>query len=138
MDQKQVEKNLFKKMSALRATLTDEEQTLLDALLIGEHEVSAHGLTAAQTAAKATAKATDEDESLAHGLTAAQTAAKATAKATDEDESLAHGLTAAQTAAKATAKATDEDEALAHNLLLLDNVTLHVTYNNEKEVYELN
>jgi hypothetical protein len=113
MDEKQVERSLFKKLSALRATLTDEEQMLLDELLTGEHEVTAHGLTAAQAAAKATAKAMDEDEAVAHGLTAAQSAAKAAAKAMDEDEAVAHGLTAAQSAA-ATAKAMDEDEAVAH------------------------
>jgi type IV secretory pathway VirB9-like protein len=58
----------------------------------------------------------------------------------DEDEAVAHGLTAAQSAAKAAAKAMDEDEAVAHNLLLDNskNVYLRVTYNQEKEVYEIN
>lgn len=40
MDQKGIPKLLFKKLSALRATLSDEEQWLLDSLLLGEHKVS--------------------------------------------------------------------------------------------------
>lgn len=37
MGEKSVYKSLFKKLSALRATLTDEEQTLLDRMVTGEH-----------------------------------------------------------------------------------------------------
>ena len=47
MDDKQVAKALFKKLSALRATLSDEEQELLDAIVQGDYEVAAHGMTAA-------------------------------------------------------------------------------------------
>lgn len=40
MDKKGTPRLLFKKLSALRATLSDEEQWLLDSLLLGEHKVS--------------------------------------------------------------------------------------------------
>ncbi|MCL4805694.1 MAG: hypothetical protein KJ046_15435 [Anaerolineae bacterium] len=43
MGEKSVYKSLFKKLSALRATLTDEEQMLLDRMVTGEHEGSAQG-----------------------------------------------------------------------------------------------
>ena len=42
MDEKVVAKGLFKKLSALRATLSDEEQALLDRMVEGEYEVEAH------------------------------------------------------------------------------------------------
>jgi len=42
MDEKAVAKGLFKKLSALRATLSDDEQALLDKMLEGEYDVEAH------------------------------------------------------------------------------------------------
>jgi len=63
MDEKQTAKVLFKKLSALRATLSDDEQTLLDALVQGEYEVSAHGMTAKAAAGRVYQ---DADEAAAH------------------------------------------------------------------------
>ncbi len=42
MDEKVIAKALFKKLSALRATLSDEEQALLDRMVEGEFDVEAH------------------------------------------------------------------------------------------------
>jgi hypothetical protein len=39
---RQISKSVFKKLSALRATLTDEEQYILDGVLEGEHEIFAY------------------------------------------------------------------------------------------------
>ena len=75
MDKQLVSRNLFKKLSALRATLTDEEQQLLDSMLVGQHEISAHSMSMAKT----TAKTTDVDEVAAHGMTAAKTTAQTSA-----------------------------------------------------------
>jgi len=44
MASRQISKSVFKKLSALRATLTDEEQKILDEVLEGEHEIFAYGL----------------------------------------------------------------------------------------------
>ena len=42
MDEKVIAKALFKKLSALRATLSDDEQALLDRMVEGEFDVEAH------------------------------------------------------------------------------------------------
>jgi hypothetical protein len=39
---KSISRSLFKKLSALRATLTDEEQILLDSLVVGHYQFAAH------------------------------------------------------------------------------------------------
>lgn len=76
MDEKAVSKALFKKISALRVTLSDEEQMMLDQMVTGDYEVRAHSaITEAarsgQTAAVAGRTivyriATDADEVVAH------------------------------------------------------------------------
>lgn len=48
MDEKAVSKALFKKISALRVTLTDEEQEMLDQIVSGDYEVNAHRMTNAE------------------------------------------------------------------------------------------
>lgn len=42
MDERSISQALFKKISALRVTLTDEEQELLDQIVSGDYEVNAH------------------------------------------------------------------------------------------------
>jgi hypothetical protein len=44
--QSQAAKRLFKKLSALRATLPNEERAILDRLIVFDDEVSAHKMTA--------------------------------------------------------------------------------------------
>lgn len=45
-------KKLFKKLSALRATLTDEEQILLDSLTVGHYLLVAHRFAAGYQAVR--------------------------------------------------------------------------------------
>jgi hypothetical protein len=52
MASRQISKSVFKKLSALRATLTDEEQKILDGVLEGEHEIFANGATRRSTGVK--------------------------------------------------------------------------------------
>ncbi len=143
MDKQVVSRNLFKKLSALRATLTDEEQELLDSLLLGEYEISAHGMTAAKTTAKISPRYADVEEVAAHGMTAAKTTAKTTVKATDVDEVAAHALTAAKTTAKTTVKAADVDEVAAHGMKanvterVYSKASLRVIFDEDEEVYTI-
>ncbi|HOU41310.1 MAG TPA: hypothetical protein PK829_08585, partial [Promineifilum sp.] len=88
MDEKQTAKALFKKLSALRATLSDDEQALLDALVQGEYEATAHGMTAKAATGRVYQ---DADEAAAHGMTAKASAGRVTH---DADEAAAHGMTA--------------------------------------------
>ena len=83
-------KRILKKMSALRATLNDNEQTLLDGLIISnQDEVTAHALTDAATAAVTTAVTSGPDEVRAHALTDAATAGMTAAVASGPDEARA-------------------------------------------------
>ena len=88
MDEKQVAKALFKKLSALRATLSDDEQALLDTVVQGEYEVSAHGMTAKAATGRVYQ---DADEAAAHGMTAKAATGRVYQ---DANEAAAHGMTA--------------------------------------------
>jgi len=101
----QASARLFKKLSALRATLSNEERDILDNLIVVE-EVSAHKMTTkavGKAANKAAAKAT---EVAAHKMTTkavSRATSKAAAKAT---EVAAHKMTT-----KATSKAANKAAA---------------------------
>ncbi len=82
--QKQASIRLFKKLSALRATLSNEERAILDNLIVAE-EVTAHRMTGkavskavSKTATKATSKAA---EVAAHKMTT-KAVSKAVSRAT--------------------------------------------------------
>jgi hypothetical protein len=80
---RQATARLFKKLSALRATLSNEERQILDSLIVIDvvDEVAAHKLTS-KAVDKATTKATTKaTEVAAHKLTPKATE-KATTKAT--------------------------------------------------------
>ncbi len=108
--------SLFKKMSALRATLNDEEQALLDSLLVGEHAVTAHKMNVAGATQKASAA--DAEDALAHGFRALGAEKKNLASNMED----AANRAALVGAAKNTA--ADAEDALAHGL----------AYGNEKNL----
>ena len=82
----QASTRLFKKLSALRATLSNEERKILDDL-IGVEEVAAHKMNSKATG-KATSKAnTKATEVVAHKMTnkaSGKAVGKATGKATNK------------------------------------------------------
>ena len=85
MDDKQIRivERLLKKLSALRATLSNDERMVLDHLIVGEgDEVQAHALRPASVGAKTPA----QDEVQAHALRPASVGAKTPA----QDEVRAH------------------------------------------------
>lgn len=99
---------LFKKLSALRATLSNEERDILDNLIVID-EVAAHKMTS-KAIGKATSKAT---EVAAHKMTSkavGKAVGKATSKATEvaahKMTSKAVGKAVGKAASKATAKPT--------------------------------
>src|SRR6187401_2023881 len=97
--QSQASKRLFKKLSALRATLSNEERDILDSLIVVE-EVSAHKMTSkavGQAASKASAKASEVG---AHKMTS-----KAMGKAADKATSKASEVASHQMTSKAMGKA---------------------------------
>lgn len=57
MRENQVTKTLFKKLSALRATLSDEEQYLLDSLLVGSYRLPKNYLNGSKTTDDSSSKA---------------------------------------------------------------------------------
>ena len=73
--QKQASTRLFKKLSALRATLSNEERAILDNLIVVD-EVTAHKMNL-----KATDKAMSKANSKANQVTAHKMNTKATGKA---------------------------------------------------------
>ena len=95
--QDQAIKRLLKKLSALRATLKNDERKMLDQLVIGSvNEVEAHTLSQKSpfTAAKAAKGAKDASEVEAHTLSQKSpfTAAKAAKGAKDASEVEAHSM----------------------------------------------
>ena len=137
MDQKQASKLLFKKLSALRATLSDEEQLLLDSLLVGEFAVTAHGLVAANTAASTSKLAAGAEDAVAHKMNVASSLGKVAA---DAEDAVAHKMNVASSADRIAA---DIEDAVAHSALLNENdeklaaFKIAVAYNNEDETYRL-
>ncbi|MGZ9223961.1 MAG: hypothetical protein ACXW4M_00245 [Anaerolineales bacterium] len=82
--EKQASKRLFKKLSALRATLSNEERAILDNLIVVE-EVTAHKMlnkTAAKTVAKTASKAAEVAAHKMNNKTTAKTVAKTASKTT--------------------------------------------------------
>jgi hypothetical protein len=142
MDQSQAAKSVAKKLSALRATLDDEEQRYLDGIVEGSYSVSAHAMDAARTrartrdedeaeahamdAARTRARTRDEDEAEAHAMDAARTRARTR----DEDEAEAHAMDAART----RARTRDEDEAEAHGI---GGEAFQIVYDEETDSYRL-
>lgn len=131
MDQKQASKLLFKKLSALRATLSDEEQLLLDSLLVGEFAVTAHGLVAAGNLTLDAEGATTRKTNVASSLGKL---------ASNAEDTVAHKLNVASSLNKLT---TDIEDATAHSALLNEDnerlaaLRLTVVFNNEDENYRL-
>ncbi|MFN2138787.1 MAG: hypothetical protein ACK2UK_22715, partial [Candidatus Promineifilaceae bacterium] len=89
MSQKNAAIAVAKKLSALRATLEDDEQLVLDAMIEGDYSVSAHAMSAAAHTPAVTA---GEDEAHAHAMSAAAHTPAVTA---GEDEAHAHAMSAA-------------------------------------------
>ena len=114
---KQVSTRLFKKLSALRATLSNEEREILDGLIVVE-EVSAHKLSFKKATTRTTARTARAAQVNAHRLSLAKVGAKATAKQTAKVQEVnAHRLSLAKVGAKATAKQTAKQaEVNAHRL----------------------
>ena len=127
MDEKQtqVAESLYKKLSALRATLDDNEQALLDDIVTGDFDVEGHRYykstpmkntatktTATKNVTRSVGKDGDDDEVEAHLLDEKSIATKTTAtknvsrsvgKDGDDDEVEAHLLDERTTATKTTA-----------------------------------
>lgn len=80
--EKQASKRLFKKLSALRATLSNEERAILDNLIVVE-EVTAHKMTG-KAVGKATNKATEVAAHKMTGKAVGKAVGKATNKATSK------------------------------------------------------
>lgn len=118
MDEKMVTKSLFKKLTAPRATLSDEEQALLDELVVGEHEASAHGMV--KGAAAAAVKGVMQDaEAAAHGMVKGASAAAVKGVTQDADEAVAHG------------------QYMGASAGAVKGVVYRIAYNAEKETYEV-
>ncbi len=84
-DESAMIKSVIRKLSALRATMSTEEQLILDSVVIrhAEDEVVAHGMDLEATVrrSEATVRARpEEDEVVAHGMDAEATVRKATVR----------------------------------------------------------
>jgi hypothetical protein len=121
--QDQAIKRLLKKLSALRATLSNEERRILDGLVTSSTvEVEAHSMMVTPISP---AKATSPDEVKA--LSMKVNTAKSLAKATSADE--AKALSMKVNTAKSLAKATSADETAAHSM------TVTIIYDAAKDEY---
>ena len=85
--QTQTAKTLYKKLSALRATLSDEEQALLDNMITGEFDVQGHKFVTT----KPVPRWYDTDETEAHKMSVTK-ASVGKASVGDTDETEAHAM----------------------------------------------
>ena len=128
---KQASKRLFKKLSALRATLSNDERDILDSLIVtdgkaGAKEVGAHKFNLKSTSGKASSgKATSgkagAKEVEAHkfnlkATTGKATSGKATSGKSDPKEVEAHKFNLKATSGKATSGKAGAKEVEAHKL----------------------
>ena len=138
---------LLKKLSALRATLNNDERSLLDGLVtssideVGAHSMRVTPISPAKatspdeakanamkvSTAKSAAKATSPDEAKANAMKVST--AKSAAKATSPDEAKANAMKVST--AKSAAKATSPDEVRANSM------TFQIIFNKGKDEYQL-
>jgi hypothetical protein len=108
--QNQASARLFKKLSALRATLPNEERAILDKLIV-VNEVSAHKMNS-KAAGKSVGKATNKASEVAAHKMNTKAAGKAVNKATNKaSEVAAHKMNskaAGKSVGKTTSKATNK------------------------------
>ena len=119
--QKQASTRLFKKLSALRATLSNEEREILDSLIVVEEDPADKEVTAHKMNTKAFGKATGKTTSKANEVAAHKLNTKALGKATGKVNSKANEVIAHKLNTKALGKATGKvnskaDEVIAHKI----------------------
>ena len=121
---------LLKKLSALRATLTNDERGILDGMVIGpSDDVFAHSMgnipiSPARSTARSTARATAADEARANSMNVdsasagARSTARSTARATAADEARANSMQIESTrsTSRSTSRATAADDARANSM----------------------
>jgi len=127
--QTQTAKTLYKKLSALRATLSDEEQALLDNMITGEFDVQGHkfGTT------KPTTRWYDTDETEGHKMSVSK-ASVGKASVGDTDETEGHKMSVSK-ASVGKASVGDTDETEGHTMPRSPKRV--VVYNPDQEVYEI-
>ena len=119
--QNQALKRLLKKLSAVRATLDNDERDILDQFVLGSalaeggvtsaDEVAAHAIKTS----KVSGKVSDADEVAAHAIKTG----KVSGKVSDADEVAAHAIKTS----KVSGKVSDAAEVAAHTIIILDNET---------------
>ena len=127
--QTQTAKTLYKKLSALRATLSDEEQALLDNMITGEFDVQGHKFVTT----KPVPRWYDTDETEAHKMSVTK-ASVGKASVGDTDETEAHKMSVTK-ASVGKASVGDTDETEAHTMPRSPKRV--VVYNPDQEVYEI-
>jgi hypothetical protein len=140
--EKQAAKRLFKKLSALRATLSNEERAILDKL-VGADEVQAHKMNT-----KINTKAVGKINSKATEVQAHKMNAKINSKAAGKINSKANEVQAHKMNTKINTKAagkinTKADEVQAHKMntkitgKAAEKSTLKITFDPSSEEYKL-
>jgi hypothetical protein len=158
--QDQAFKRLLKKLSALRATLKNDERSLLDGLVIGSadeveahslatrptprpsagaDEVKTHSLTARPTPRPTPRPSAGADEVKTHSLTARPTPRPTPRPSAGADEVKTHSLTARPTPRPTPRPSAGADEVEAHSMKNerpnVERVNLRVAFDADKEEY---
>jgi hypothetical protein len=113
-------KRVIKKLSAVRATLPNDEREVLDEIVTTtpeEQEVEGHRMTNLQSnASKTSAKQGTKNQVKAHRLTISPTASKTSAKQGAKNQVKGHRLTISPTASKTSAKQGAKNQVKAHRM----------------------
>ncbi|MCO6451634.1 MAG: hypothetical protein J5I90_12680, partial [Caldilineales bacterium] len=116
MESQQSTKRVLKKLSALRATLSDEEQVILDGYILDSaSEVTAHSMTERITPGVTPAADAGPDEMMAHSMTERITPGVTPAADAGPDEMMAHSMTERITPGVTPAADAGPDEMMAHS-----------------------
>ena len=142
--QDQAFKRLLKKLSALRATLTNNERSLLDELITGSaDEMKAHSMKVSSASPRTSPKtAPAADEMKAHSMLVTPISPRTTPKTTPAaSEVAAHSMKVSAATPRTTPRTTPAaDEVAAHRMEderpTLERVTHRVVYDPIKEEYQ--
>ena len=126
--QKQASTRLFKKLSALRATLSNEEREILDSLIVVEEDTADQEVTAHKMNTKALGKATGKATSKANEVIAHKMNTKALGKATGKATSKANEVAAHKMNTKAVGKTTGK---------ATNKSTFRITFDPTSEEYKI-
>lgn len=135
--QKQASTRLFKKLSALRATLSNEERDILDSLIVVDDEVTAHQMKKGAVSKALSAKTARGAVAAAHQMKKGAVSKALSAKAANSAVAGAHQMSKGAVSKALSAKAAKGAVAGAHQVKSDDKVAIRIEFDPNSEEYKI-